>query len=122
MVRHADQVRRRHGVDVSPVPMANDRVSVRKVLPLAEPVATTKPAGAASRELASATEVVQLPERSPDANLPAGHQPDCPSGSTSALGGHGHAVSQGPSPAAVPPRYGLRDRSVIRRPDRLNYK
>lgn len=133
VVRHADQVRRRHGVDVYPVPMANDRVSVRQALPVAEPVTPTKPAGAASGE-ASVTEAVQLPERSPDATLPTGHrrlgiparcrdtEPDCSSGSTGALDGHDIAGSQGPGPAAVPPRYGLRDRSVMRRPDRLTYK
>ena len=121
VVRHADQVRKRHGVDVSPVPVSNDRVSVRKALPVAEPVATTQPVGAATGE-APATEAAQLPERPPDANLPAANQPDCSFGSPSGLGGRDHAVSQGPSPAAVPPRYGLRDRSTIRRPDRLNYK
>ena len=68
------------------------------------------------------TEAAQLPDRPPDAELPTA---DLSEKSLEGATGTSHsdnAVSQGPSPAAVPPRYSLRDRSKVKQPDFLTYK
>ena len=117
VVRHADQVRKRHCADVS-VPKAPAEGEVTGV---AQP-------GAASREASVTEAVARLPDRSPDsepptADLSGGSASASAGGAGSAIGSN-HSVSPdpGPSPAAGPPRYAVRDRSTIKRPDRLKYE
>ena len=117
VVRHADQVRKRHCADVS-VPKAPAEGEVTGV---AQP-------GAANREASVTEAAARLPDRSPDsepptADLSGGSASASAGGAGSAIGSN-HSVSPdpGPSPAAGPPRYALRDRSTIKRPDRLKYE
>ena len=112
IVRHADRVRKRYCA----VSVSHD-VNRRPQEPT--PVRET----AASPET-PVTEATQLPVRSPEAeplpDAPADHS----ASHTSCTDGLGRAGAAGPSPgrAAVSPRYSLRDRSGLQKPNRLMYR
>ena len=113
IVRHADQVRRRyHDVPTASLPMPNERSLPQRTESPAPPEApvTQAPPDA---------ETARLPDRSPSAELPAA---DLTSRPTPVCSADSAAAGQGPCHAAVPPRYSLRDRTAISRPDRLTYK